>query len=404
MLNKVVLVEDDTALRRSIAQALSYEGLTVIEASAVIVAKDHITSDFDGVVLSDVRMEGRDGFDLLAHVQSIDKDLPVILLTGQGDVPMAVKAMQAGAFDFLEKPCHPETILRVLHRALKQRGLVVENRKLVRKTAENDVVATRFPGTSPIITAFRDELRKMARLPINIHLWGEHGVGKTLSAECIANLDNDTSPAHDLSLATATKDSFEQLDTGRINIFRNVEASSPDQQDMLVSFINAHPETRIVTTSSRPLDVALDEGLSKPLYFLISVAQLEVPPLRSRPQDVLPTFHRLLRRQAEFLRLSIPSLTKETLNYIADYTWPGNVAELRQYATKVLLDLDGDTSTGQTQGLLERLQAYEKTILVDAMQRSKGQVNEVSKELKVPLKTLYDKLKRYEIKGRQFRQ
>jgi len=406
MANIVILVEDDAVLRRSIAQTLSYEGLIVQEASAVITAKDRISADLEGVVLSDIRMDGRDGFDLLADVQSIDADLPVILLTGQGDVSMAVQAMRKGAFDFLEKPCHPEALLKVLKRALSQRRLTIENRKLIRDLTKNDLVAISFPGPSATISAFRTELRKLARLPINIHLWGEHGVGKSTAVSCICGLLGKTEDVPNLSLSSCDAKSFEWLDQDghpAFVTFRNVELASPAQQDMLASFIRNHQETRIITTSDRALEDILGDGLSKELYFLISVAQIEVPTLWSRPEDVLPTFHRLLRQQAENLQLAVPVIDAARLTRITGMSWTGNIAELRQHALKVLLDLDALDSDELSQGLPERLRAYEKSILIDALRRHRGQAADAAIELNIPLKTLYDKLKRFGLKGGQFR-
>lgn len=403
MTDKVLLVEDDAALRRSISQALSYEGITVIEASAVIVAKDYVAVDFGGVILTDIRMDGRDGFDLLAHVQTVDAELPVIMLTGHGDIPMAVRAMQNGAHDFLEKPCHPEVILKSVKQALKQRQLIIENRKLTADLSEQDVVARRFPGKSPIIQTFRHDLRKVSKLPVNVHLWGEHGVGKSMSASCIAHLAHHGVTPPDQNLSACTKDNFAQFPGESLVIFRNVDAASQEQQDMLVSFINASPETRIVSTSNRHLDEALGEGLNKSLYFLIGVVQLEVPPLRSRPQDVLPTFRGLLSEQANILQLAQPKLSPDTLRDIFRHNWPGNIAELRQFATKVALGLKVTAPPSGTLSLSERLQAYEKSMLVDAMRRHKGRSSDIADDLKIPLKTLYDKLKRFELKGSQFR-
>ena len=117
MINAVLLVDDDAAVRAALAQTLDLADLEPITAGSFVAAKDHITRDFPGVVLSDIRMPGRDGFHLLSYAREIDKDLPVVLLTGEGDIPMAVSAMEQGAFDFLEKPCAPQDLVAVIGRA-----------------------------------------------------------------------------------------------------------------------------------------------------------------------------------------------------------------------------------------------------------------------------------------------
>ena len=125
MTARVLLVDDDPAIREALGQTLELAGLEPVLAGSFLAAKDHLTASFDGVVVTDIRMPGRDGFHLLDHARQVDADLPVILLTGEGDIPMAVKAMSGGAYDFLEKPCGPKPFLAVVARALKSRALVL---------------------------------------------------------------------------------------------------------------------------------------------------------------------------------------------------------------------------------------------------------------------------------------
>ena len=116
---RVLIVDDDAAVRDALSQTLDLAELTPITAGSFVEAKDHIQGDFAGVILSDIRMPGRDGLYLLDYAHKIDPDLPVILLTGEGDIPMAVSAMDRGAFGFLEKPCASRDMLAVLDRALQ---------------------------------------------------------------------------------------------------------------------------------------------------------------------------------------------------------------------------------------------------------------------------------------------
>jgi len=121
MICKVLLVDDDPALREALGQTLELADYEPVPAGSFVVAKDHIHRDFPGVVLSDIRMPGRDGFHLLSYAHDVDPDLPVVLLTGEGDIPMAVRAMGQGAFDFLEKPCAAADLIAVLQRACQAR-------------------------------------------------------------------------------------------------------------------------------------------------------------------------------------------------------------------------------------------------------------------------------------------
>lgn len=141
MIRKVLVVEDDRAVREALGQTLELAELEPVLSGSFVAAKDRITAAFEGVILSDIRMPGRDGFHLLAYAQEQDPDLPVVLLTGEGDIPMAVKAMSQGAFNFLEKPCAPADLLSVLRKALHARELVLENRRLRHELAAGSPLA-----------------------------------------------------------------------------------------------------------------------------------------------------------------------------------------------------------------------------------------------------------------------
>ncbi len=132
-LTKVLLIEDDPALRASVAQTLELMDLNPIATTSFLQARRSIRTNFAGVVLSDIRMPQKDGFDVLNFVQERDPDLPVILITGHSDVPTAMRAMKQGAYDYLEKPCEPDHLVDTVKRALRHRALVLENRALTKE-------------------------------------------------------------------------------------------------------------------------------------------------------------------------------------------------------------------------------------------------------------------------------
>ena len=164
MTMRVLLVDDDPAIREALGQTLELAGIEPVLAGSFLAAKDHLTQSFDGVVVTDMRMPGRDGFHLLDFARTTDPDLPVILLTGEGDIPMAVKAIGMGAYDFLEKPCGPAPFMAVVTRALKARALVLENRRLIAAVEQGDAAARMLRGTSEKSQELRAHVRQIAQM------------------------------------------------------------------------------------------------------------------------------------------------------------------------------------------------------------------------------------------------
>jgi len=404
--NTVLLVEDDIALRRALTQSISLENINVLVANAYAIAKEHICKGFDGIVLTDIQMEGKDGFDVLKYAQSCDKELPVVMLTGHGDITMAVRAMQKGAFDFLEKPCHPDHLLRVLKKALNHRRLVMKVRELEQKNFRNSPAELEFPGTSTAIHLFRSELLKLAQLPVNVHFWGESGSGRVSAAKCLFKIRGSSNKLLERSLVDCDTDFFESTmeeNELQFRIFKNIELAPKDQQEKLCEFIDNNPTHGVVTLSTTALDAIPETQLSRDLFYRLSTAQLEVPALRSRQEDILPTFHVVLQQLAVAMQLSKPEVPAEKLDYLSRQEWLGNIAELRQYAQKVLLDLDNAGAERQKQSLSSRMRTHEKSILEDALRRHSGRTAQVAEELSIPVKTLYDRLSRHGLKSSKYR-
>lgn len=162
MLNAVIVVDDEASIRTAVEQWLSLSGFEVQLFSRAEECLTQLPRDFPGVILSDVRMPGLSGLELLAEVQRRDADLPVILLTGHGDVPMAVEAMRDGAYDFLEKPFSPDALLNSLRRALDKRGLILENRRLHQQADQRAKLESSLLGVSRGLQTLRRQVMDLA--------------------------------------------------------------------------------------------------------------------------------------------------------------------------------------------------------------------------------------------------
>ena len=185
MIGPVLLVDDDAAVRDALSQTLDLADYRAIAAGSFVAAKDHITRDFPGVILSDIRMPGRDGFHLLAYAREVDDELPVVLLTGEGDIPMAVSAIEKGAFDFLEKPCAPGDLIAVISRAFELRRGVLQARTELARQELGDPAARLIFGASDLAAGLRARVRQVAPAETEVLVLGAPGSGISKVAEVI---------------------------------------------------------------------------------------------------------------------------------------------------------------------------------------------------------------------------
>ena len=189
-MQRVLLVDDEEELRRSTAQALELSGLSVQTLASADQVLELIGYAFDGVVVSDIRMPGIDGMTLMQHIRELDAEIPVILVTGHGDVQLAVKAMREGAYDFIEKPFTTPHLSGVIRRAMDRRGLVLENRRLRAVAGKRDDLESRLPGRTQGMVDLRYQIRAIGATDADTLVIGDTGVGK----EVVARALHDVSP------------------------------------------------------------------------------------------------------------------------------------------------------------------------------------------------------------------
>ncbi len=409
MMGKVLLVDDDAAVREALAQTLELADFTAVTAGSFVAAKDRITRDFDGVILSDMRMPGRDGFHLLKYAQGQDPDLPVILLTGEGDIPMAVKAMGEGAFDFLEKPCAPAALLAVLERALKTRALVLDNRRLRDLVRKGDPASRMIFGSSEISEALRNRVRRVAQTEGEVLVFGAPGTGISKVAEVI-HLSSARSKAAFVKRAAAEMGSealaaaLEAAAGG--SLFLDEITLLPAQTQLaLIEALEGAPAARLMTGSTRDVEAAVREGrLHADLYYRLEVMPVRIPALSERPEDIPSMFRQYVDQAAEQAGLTRPEVTPQVVADLMARDWPGNARALMSEAMRFVMGVHEDAvAPDAALGLSEQMAQVEQSLLEAALRRADGQASAAAKALKLPRKTFYDKLARYGIRPEDFR-
>lgn len=404
----VLLVDDDAAIREALGQTLELADLNCIAAGSFVVAADHISREFDGVIISDIRMPGRDGFHLLAHAHSIDPDLPVILLTGEGDIPMAVKAMGEGAFDFLEKPCAAKELLAVVERAIKTRALVLENRQLRQLVESGDPAARMLFGNSELAQGLRGQVRRVAQTGGEVLVTGAQGTGISKVAEVI-HLSSLRSKrpflkraAHDLD-PTALADAFAQGEGG--SLFIDEIAVLPAQSQLaLAEALDGAPATRLIAGSTRDLAIEMEEGrFNADLYYRITVMPVRIPSLSERPRDIPVLFRHYVAQAAEQSGQRAPEVTPQIDAALMAREWSGNARALMSEAMRFVIGMSETPDVDESVGLVAQLAQIEQSLIEGALRRAQGQASDAARALKLPRKTFYDKCARYAIKPEDFR-
>ena len=431
----VLIVEDDPHVLFGCQQALALEDIRSEGVSTAEQALALVGDNFPGIVISDIRLPGIDGLELLKRLKARDRSLPVVLITGHGDISMAVGAMRDGAYDFMEKPFSPERLVDVARRALEQRSLAREVWSLRRQLAERDSLEGRIIGRSPAMQQLRELIANVADTSANVLIEGETGTGKELVARCLhdfsrrqpqqfvalncgglpENLFESEIFGHEANAFTgAGKRRIGKIEHahGGTLFLDEVESMPLNLQIKLLRVLQERTLERLGSNQSIDVDCRviaatksdLDQ-LSKAsqfrsdLYYRLNVVTLELPPLRERREDILQLFEYFLQQSSLRFDRTAPELDNQTLSSLMSHDWPGNVRELRNVAERFALGLPAFKKPGsnaaQGLGFSEAVEAFERNLLNDALQRSGGNLTQASLELGMAKTTLFDKVKKY---------
>lgn len=433
---RILIVDDEEDIRRSLAQGLELAGLTPVVFDDPAELLNGLNRDFYGAVVSDIRMEGMDGLDLLRAALEIDPALPVVLITGHGDVPIAVEAMRAGAYDFIEKPFPTKVLSSVLVHALEKRRLTLENRALRSVLADEAGLDGKIVGRSPLIETLRREVAALADADVDVLILGETGSGKEVVARALhteggraerpfvaincgalpAEIIESELFGHEAGAFTGAQrqriGKLEHANGGTV-FLDEIESMPLDLQVKLLRVIEDRAIERLGSNKPIPLDIrfiaatkvdleqASREGrFREDLYYRLGVVTVSIPPLRARMDDVPLLFHHLAREARARYRREIPDMTPDVMAELSSQSWPGNVRELRNMADRFVLGLwrpasesGHDDDPGRP--LADRVAAYEKSLIAAELVRQNGVMKATYETLGLSRKALYEKIRKY---------
>ena len=438
---QVILIDDDPHLRQALYQTLDLAGLNVLPLAEANGLAERIGRDWPGVVVSDIRMPGMDGLELLAQLHGQDPELPVLLITGHGDVPLAVQAMRAGAYDFLEKPFASDALLDSVRRALALRTLVLDNRSLRLALSDRQLLSTRLVGVSPAMLRLREQIGALAATKADVLILGETGSGKEVVARALHDLSSRRNGPFVAINAGALAESVVESElfghepgafTGaqkrRIGKFEfanggtlfldEIESMSLDVQVKLLRLLQERVVERLGGNQLIPLDIRViaatkedlrqsaDQGRFRAdLYYRLNVAPLRIAPLRERGEDALMLFDYFAGEASVRHDLTPNVLQPAQRALLLRHNWPGNVRELQNVAERFALGLElalDDSADGQPSasngvpgGLSEQVEHFEKSLIAAELERSHSSMRSLAEALGVPRKTLHDKLRKH---------
>ena len=434
-MSEVLLIEDEASIRAAMMQSLKLAGIAVTAVASAEEALAWIDVHFLGVVLTDVRLPGMSGLELLDAAMARDRELPVIVVTGHGDVTMAVQAMRQGAYDFIEKPFRADHIVEVARRALDKRRLVIENRALKSALQDRDDVPE-LVGESVAIERLRGFIATIGPTGADVLINGETGTGKEVVARRLHAAGSPDAPFVAINCAAMPETMFESEVFGheagaftgaakrRIGKFEfarggtvfldEIESMPLALQVKLLRVLQERTverlggnesikvNCRIVAATKVDLEkLSREGGFRADLYYRISTVSLQLPALREHPSDIPSLLGLFVRQACARYDRPVPDWTPQQMAAWSALPWPGNVRELKGFADRLVLGLvDARQEPAQARSPLTlslQLELFEKNALRATLRRTGDNVVLTAEQLSIGKTTLYDKLKRFEI-------
>lgn len=428
---RILVVDDDLEMRGSLAHLLTSAGYEPFLAKDAQQGLEAIRIHTPDVVLSDVRMPGMDGLEFQIKVREIS-DIPVILISAHGDIPMAVSALQDGAYSFVEKPFEPRRLLGILKNAIRMKQLLDQAALLQDRLVTLTDLERILIGNSPEIRTVRDQIFDFAPSNANVLIMGETGSGKELVARALHDLGRTPgAPFVPVNCATIPPERFEETVFGTEGAEQGLLAAAdggtlfldelgsmpPETQAKMLRVIETKQYQRLGASSLRTVSLRVisatsgefgqaspEMTLREDLLFRLNTLMIPLPTLADRGDDILLLFRHYMARLAKLYELPVPLLTPDDIAALLAYRWPGNVRELQNVAERrVLAERRGGGSVRRAialQGvhpsgpdtLREAVAAFERELIARAIQDEAGRMDDVAAVLGIGRRTLNEKI------------
>ncbi|MFT6898527.1 MAG: two-component system C4-dicarboxylate transport response regulator DctD [Paraglaciecola sp.] len=447
---QVFIVDDDEQVVEALEQLFMLENIETKSFNSPRKLLKAINKFVPAVVITDLNMPELDGLSLFKKIKELDPHVPVILLTGFGDVAIAVQAMRDGFYDFIEKPFNNDHVVDIVRRAAEKRLLRLENRQLRATVDRQAKSGLRILGNSQQMQAMRDLLDQIKDLPADVLINGDTGTGKELVARYLH--DNSLRSKHNFvaincgaipehliesELFGAEAGAYTDARKQRVGKFEfahggtlfldEIESTPINVQIKLLRVLEERRVTRIGGHESIALDIRVvaatklnlcelsaQGDFRLDLYYRLNLVNVYIPALKDRKADIPLLFSHFVQIAAANYHKEYVPLQADQLALLLQHQWPGNVRELRNLAERYVLIghaaafaqephlTSNSPIVTENMGLVQHVEFFEARLIEEALSIHKGRIKQTMEHLKLPRKTLYDKMTKFNINRHLF--
>ncbi len=447
-ITSILVVEDEEIMRAILRELLENEGFQVFTANSSETALEIFTKQEIDVTLTDIKMSGMDGLELLDKLKTIDSEALVVIMTAYSSVDSAISALRKGAYDYVTKPFVNEDLIKTLKNAIRQRELFRENRAL-RRELEKRYGFSEIIGTSQALQSIFRLIEKVANTNANVLISGESGTGKELVARAIHHHSKRSEKDFvaincgalpesllESELFGHTKGAFTDAKTDKKGLFRTADggtlfldeiAEIPQPlQVKLLRALQEHEVTplgssiavkfdaRIIAATNRDLEEEIKQNnFREDLFYRLNVIEIFLPPLRERREDIPLLAKHFVAKTAQNQQSEPKPITKEAMSVLINYRWQGNIRELENAIERAFIlsenEIDFDSLSPKLkaesdlqfeirdlEGLRPPLEEMERRYILEILNSVNDDKTEAANILGIDLSTLYRKLKRFD--------